>query len=98
MSLKPTPEQIAAEVAVLEAIRDGGQVPEFSLFGDDNYAAIDAQIIVLRDGHDAMKAFSFCARDTDDEYVLGCAQEAEDWRNGLTDEGAPSSGWGALAT
>lgn len=94
MSTKPTPEQIAAEVASLEAVRDGGNVPEFSIFGDDNYAAIDAQIMVLRDGHDAVKACGLCASngDAENEYVLGCAQHAQDWRDGLTNE-VPISGW-----
>jgi hypothetical protein len=91
-SIKPSPEMVVEQIAGLERIRDVGQVPEFSVFGDDNYAAIDAQIIVLRDGHDAVKACGFCTDDADNEYVTGCAQQAQDWRDGLTDE-TPVSGW-----
>lgn len=94
MITKPTPDQIAAEIAELENIRDKGLVAEFSLFGDDNYAAIDAQIMVLRDGHDAAKATSFCVSGAETEYVQGCAQDAQDWRDGVTDEEPPSAGWG----
>lgn len=93
MITKPPPEQIAAEIADLEQIRDKGLVSEFSLFGDDNYAAIDAQIMVLRDGHDAVKAASFC-NSVLSEYVTGCAQDAQNWRDGVTDEEPPSAGWG----
>ncbi len=88
----PTPDQIANQITGLEAIRDAGQVPEFSVFGDDNYASIDAQIIVLRDGHDAAKACSISATNAEDEYVLGCAQQAQDWRDGLSEE-TPVSNW-----
>ena len=93
MSNQPTPQQIAAEIAELEAIRDKGQVSEFSVFGDDNYAAIDAQIMVLRDRHDAAKAALLCVTGGS-EYVQGCAQDAQDWRDGVTDEEPPSAGWG----
>lgn len=93
MITKPTQEQLAAEIVELEQIRDKGLVSEFSLFGDDNYAAIDAQIMVLRDGHDAAKAASFCVS-SGLEYVQGCAQDAQDWRDGVTDEEPPSAGWG----
>lgn len=89
---KPTPDMVAEQIARLERIRDSGQVPEFSAFGDDNYAAIDAQIMVLRDGHDAEKACGLCAEDAEDEYVLGCAQQARDWFDGLMHE-TPTSGW-----
>lgn len=89
---KPTPGEIAAQITGLERIRDSGQVPEFSVFGDDNAAAIDAQIMVLRDGHDAEKACGLCAEDAEDEYVLGCAQQAKDWLDGLMHE-TPVSGW-----
>lgn len=89
---KPTPGEVAAQITGLERIRDSGQVPEFSGLGDDNYAAVDAQIMVLRDGHDAEKATALCAENAEDEYVLGCAQQARDWLDGLMAE-TPTSGW-----
>lgn len=89
---KPSPDQVAEQIADLERIRDSGQVPEFSIFGDDNYAAIDAQIMVLRDGSNAEKASHLCADAANDEYVFGCAHQAQIWRDGLTDE-SPVSGW-----
>lgn len=45
---KPTPEQIELEIARLKAVHP--QVPTHSFFGDDNRAAIDAQIRVLEEG------------------------------------------------
>lgn len=88
---KPTAFHVATQIAGLERIRDTGQVPEFSLFGDDNYAAIDAQIMVLRDGHDAERACSFCSN-SKSQYVTDCAQMAQDWRDGQSEE-EPTSGW-----
>ena len=44
---KPTSEQIAAEIALLQAVHP--KVPTHSFFGDDNRAAIDAQIRVLQE-------------------------------------------------
>lgn len=89
---KPTPDQVSEQIAGLRRIRDSGQVPEYSLFDDDNYAAIDAQIMVLRDGVDAEEACRRCADDEADEYVLGCARDTQDWRDGLS-EGTPVSDW-----
>lgn len=94
MNTRPTPDQVATEIAELENIRDKGLVPEFSLFDDDNYAAIDAQIMVLRDGHEAAKAASFCVSGNGLEYIHGCAQDAQHWRDGVTDAEPPSAGWG----
>lgn len=42
---KPTPKAIAAEVATLKAMKP--KVKRYTFFGDDNHAAIDAQIQVL---------------------------------------------------
>ncbi len=98
---KPTPEQIATEVARLKAVQP--RVPAYSLFGDDNHAAIDAQIKVLEEAmsedeiHDAFgegaveREFS--------QNTLDCALMTHDWMQGqlAEDEGSPAFGWEAIA-
>lgn len=98
---KPTPEQIATEVARLKAVHS--RVPTHSFFGDDNRAAIDAQIRVLQermsidDVHD-----SFGELTEDGEYshnTLDCALTAHDWLHGslAADEASPAAGWEGIA-
>lgn len=50
MGKQATAEQIAGEILSLEAMK--GRIPARSAFGDDNLAAIRAQIEVLRRGLD----------------------------------------------
>lgn len=47
---KPTPKAIAAEIAKLKALKP--KVKRYTFFGDDNHAAINAQIEVLEKGMD----------------------------------------------
>ena len=47
MSKRKTEEQISAEIAALVALKP--KVRQRTAFGDDNHAAIDAQLAVLRD-------------------------------------------------
>ena len=98
---KPTPEQIAAEIARLKAVH--ARVPTHSYFGDDNRAAIDAQIRVLQEGmsvDDVHDAFGELTAEGDFSHnTLDCALTAHDWLHGeLTDEElSPAAGWEEIA-
>ncbi len=48
---KPTQEQVKTEIETLEDMKP--KVKRFTAFGDDNHAAIDAQIDVLKNGLNA---------------------------------------------
>lgn len=94
MTAAPSPERIAREIANLQALRQ--HVREFSLMGDDNHAAIDAQELVLRERINAEEATRRATSDPADHYVLGCAVVAAEWLAGhLDDAQGPCSGWGA---
>lgn len=94
MKTPPPLDRIASEIAGLEALRH--HVREFSLVGDDNHAAIDAQVLVLRDRIGAEEATKRAATDPADDYVLGCAVIAVEWLAGnLDDNACPCAGWGA---
>lgn len=100
-----TDAQIEAEIAALEAIKPG--VRERTFFGDDNHAAIDAQIRVLRERMDSGKlhdVFGDPAESMDgdeidddaidfDQHALDSALEALDWMTGDSDQQSPSEGW-----
>ncbi|WP_423458007.1 hypothetical protein [Ottowia sp. VDI28] len=98
---RPTFNQVADELARLKAVLP--RVPKFSGFGDNNHAAIEAQIKVLEDhmsrddvhdcfGEDAV-LFDFS------QNTLDCALTALDWMTGdqAADEGLISAGWEAIA-
>ena len=88
-----TPEAIAAEIAALQAMKPN--VRRYTLFHDDNHAAIDAQIQLLQES-DPEAAFADYAIE-DDEHVYFSANEAMDWLRGDNDE-APSVSWADLVT
>lgn len=79
-------DEIEAEITRLRELKPN--VPHYTYFGDDNHAAIDAEIAVLEG-----KANPF---DYDDEHVSMSAQDAEAWRDGYSDAEAPSAGWAVL--
>jgi len=101
MTTKPTPEQVAAEIARLKAVHP--RVPTHSFFGDDNRAAIEAQIRVLEERmsldevHDTFGEMS--AEGDFSQNTLDCALTAHDWLQGISadDEAAPASGWEGIA-
>lgn len=77
---RPTDEQIRQEVEMLKEIKP--KVRRHTLFGDDNHAAIDAQIAVLDGGLDEDAIY--------DEYgendrLLDCALDARRWLDGEWD-------------
>lgn len=101
-----TTVEIEAEIAALEALKPN--VRHFTFFNDDNHAAIDAQIHVLRerltsDGvHEAFgDPAEFMHGDDDeidddvpfDQHTLDSAVEAHDWMTGESTEQSPSESW-----
>lgn len=96
MSKAKTAEQINAEIAALLAQRP--KVRKHSAFGDDNHAAIDAQLAVLRDrmSSDALRA-AYGDEDSDEfnEHTFTAALSAHDWMTGAlaADEDAPAESW-----
>lgn len=99
--VRPTPEQVAAEIASLKAVHP--RVPTHSAFGDDNRAAIDAQIRVIEEGMTLDEVHDTFGELTDEgdfsQNTLDCALTAHDWLHGLlaADEAAPAAGWEGIA-
>jgi hypothetical protein len=90
--VKPTPKQVQAEIEKLEEIKP--RVRRYSMFGDDHHASIEAQIDVLRKNLDNDAIYdSFDGK----ESILDNAIQAQQWRDGESEEGAPSVGWAELA-
>jgi hypothetical protein len=88
MKMKPTQHQITAEI---EALREQVKiVRKVSAFGDDNVAAIEAQIKVLEENYDEDDIDDFIGDDQQD-----AARDALAWMDG--DEGeSPSESWEPL--
>lgn len=74
---KPTAEQVQAEIAALKEIKP--KVRHYSFFGDDNHAAIDAQVRVLEEDLPENAIFD---RWENDEHILSAARDAFDWLRG----------------
>ena len=73
-----TAEEIKRQVAGLTAMKS--TLPEFSMFGDPNWEAIDAQIEVL-EGRETADEYEY-----EHEYVFDQAEQAAEWLAGRTDE------------
>lgn len=92
-----TPEQINNEINALRTLKP--TVPEFTHFGDNNHAAIDAQLDVLEGGLSEDDVYDIYGQPEDedgqdflDQNVLDAALDAARWVRGQ-DSSAPSSGW-----
>ncbi len=86
--MKPDKEQVEAEIEKLTALKP--RVRRHSLFGDDNHAAIDTEICVLRNDLPEDTIYDRYYR-----YDLNAALGARCWLDG--DEGPPSEEWEILA-
>jgi hypothetical protein len=91
--MKPTDEQINAEIAALSDLQ--GRVRRYTAFGDDNRAAIIAQIGVLRNRRtvdDVYRDFHLS------DYEQSSALSAADWLSGdlAADELSPADSWRGL--
>ena len=96
MSKRKTEDQINAEVAALKALKP--TIRERTAFGDDNHAAIEAQISVLRErmGSDEVyDAYGDEEADDFDQHTVDAALSAHDWMTGAlaADEDAPAASW-----
>lgn len=96
MSKRKTDDEINAEIAALEAIKP--KVPARTIFGDDNHAAIDAQIAVLRkrmSSDEVYAAYGDENSDAFDQSTFDEALSACDWMTGMLarDEGGLAAGW-----
>lgn len=101
--MKPTPEQVAAEIAALKEMKPF--VRHRSIFGDDNHEAIDAQITTLEchlddDAiYDRYQPIDEESGEPDESGnnrgELDAALEAKQWLRGEQDD-APSKEWAGL--
>lgn len=102
-----TQADVDAEIAKLNELREKISVTHpFTVFGDDNVAAIDAQIEVLTERMDEDEVCDrFPGEESDndedddaaiaDPHVHNAARDALDWLTGDSDE-LPSAGWSSL--
>ena len=87
-------QEIENEIKALEEMKPN--VRHHTIFGDDNHAAIDAQLSVLRleiDEDDIQDAFD---NDEFTDHERSHAQDAHDWLMEDTDEESPSEQWKEL--
>lgn len=90
--MKPTQEQIQAEIEKLQEMKP--KVRQHTAFGEDNHAAIEVQIRVLEQNLDEWVIFD--QWDMIDDYLCANALYAREWLDG---GGEPMSGpnmWGSL--
>lgn len=101
----PKPEEIIAEIAMLRKLKPS--VRQRSMFGEDNHAAIEAQIYVLENNSDDDDIYNRY-QPTDEEtgeadesgnnrHELDCALEVRRWMDGHEKE-PPSMDWIRLVT
>ncbi len=84
MSKRKTEDQINAEISALVALKP--KVRERTAFGDDNRAAIDAQLAVLRERMSSDEVYyAYGDEDADefDQHTFDAALSACDWMTGL---------------
>lgn len=96
MATRKTDAQIDAQASELQALKT--RVRQYTAFGDDNHAALDAQCAVLRKRMSMDDVYiEFGDEESPDftQHTLDAALEAHDWMTGLraADEGSPSQGW-----
>lgn len=83
MSARKTQEEINLQIEGLK--KSKLELPRFSMFGDDNWAKIDAQLDVLEGKQDPD---DFYVDESSEEYsdgdndIYNAAQEAEEWMDG----------------
>lgn len=96
MKAKTTKEQIEAVTKKIQAIqtrigKERNRLPEYSMFGDNNHAAIDAAIDVL-DGRAVASDYEeydesvHSFPEDDIEHVHQMALQAENWLDGYTND------------
>lgn len=93
-------KEIDAELKRLTELKD--QVPQYTMFGDDNRAAIEAQIEVLSEELDLDDIYQRSVEDEDDDddskwnlHTRDSALTAFQWLSEEEDE-LPSKGWSEI--
>ncbi|KKN26364.1 hypothetical protein LCGC14_0875490 [marine sediment metagenome] len=88
-----TKEQITKEIEALKTIRPNVRPTTF--FGDNNLAALDAQIQVLEEYMDEDEIWDEWPEEERDEYVRSSALHAFDWTNDDEDpdDGSLAEDW-----
>ena len=86
-----TSEEIKKEIGALKAVRP--KVKPYSIFGDDNLAAFDAQIDVLENNMDDGNICDKYDRTRYSEYILEGALEADNWRDGNSESDSLAEDW-----
>jgi len=89
--MKPNQEQVKAEIEKLKEMKP--KIRRYTAFGEDNRAAIEAQIRVLERGWDFKEIYD---RYDDNEHELDAAMDARDWLIGESDEKSLSENWQGL--
>lgn len=83
-----TDKQIQNEIKALKEIRP--KVRPYSMFGDDNLAALDAQIKVLENDWDNNDIYNEYDHIDSSEYILDAAIAAREWINDEEDSDCES--------
>ncbi len=89
--MQPTQETIQAEIRTLSLLQP--TIRATSAFGDDNRAAVDAQVTVLNEN---MSRDDIYARFGDTGYITDSALDARDWLDGESDSELLSENWAGL--
>jgi len=78
--MSKTQKEIGKEIEALKAIRP--RVKPYTYFGDDNLAALDAQIEVLEQDLDSDDIWDRWPGEESDIHIRGAADSARDWIDG----------------
>lgn len=89
-------KEIEAEVKKLEEMKP--RVPPRTFFHDDNHAAIDAQIEVLKGEVDVDEIENMAESGEWTDHERSNAMQALDWMEENNDDPSPSEGWSELVS
>jgi hypothetical protein len=79
-----TAQEINDEIKALEAMKES--VRRYTVFGDDNWSAIETQIDALRDEWTDNDAYDALDEGDINEHEHGAALDAITWRDGYYEE------------
>jgi hypothetical protein len=92
--MKPTDEQVQEEIKLLREMKP--KVRPKTMFNEDNWAAIEAQIKVLEDGMDEDAIWDEWHNDDEQMHERESALVAMSWRDGAENSVRPSEDWQSL--
>jgi tellurite resistance-related uncharacterized protein len=76
-------EEINRQIEGLKAMKQS--LPEYNLFGENNWEGINAQIAVLK-GEENYEEYRDEEFDIEEDYIYTRAEEADTWLRGLNDD------------